>query len=201
MNAKALRPFIVILVVLVVLAGIRLGMDRKKPSIVQQTRLAALVPSGIEASAVKKLTFYATGKPAESVEIVRDGDAWQVTSLFNAPANKKKVDDFVESLLKLKGEPRATAKSDEDLSIYGLKEGEAFRVRAYTDGDAPAIDVLVGKAPDFRTVFMRKDGDMQVYVEAANLRSTAGVTGEEAGALTPEMLARGSWKDKTFRPF
>lgn len=30
---------------------------------------------------------------------------------------------------------------------------------------------------------------------------TAGVTGEEAGSLTPEMLADGSWKTKTFRSY
>jgi phenylalanyl-tRNA synthetase alpha chain len=29
----------------------------------------------------------------------------------------------------------------------------------------------------------------------------AGITGEETGALTPEMLAEGSWKGKTFRPY
>lgn len=35
---------------------------------------------------------------------------------------------------------------------------------------------------------------------AAALRA-AGITGEETGNLTPEMLATGSWKDKTFRAY
>ena len=37
--------------------------------------------------------------------------------------------------------------------------------------------------------------------EVAAALKAAGVTGEELGALTPELLAKAGWKNKTFRPF
>jgi phenylalanyl-tRNA synthetase alpha chain len=37
--------------------------------------------------------------------------------------------------------------------------------------------------------------------EVAAALKAAGVTGEELGALTPDMLARGGWKNRVFRPF
>jgi len=45
-----------------------------------------------------------------------------------------------------------------------------------------------------------EDGSVPAEAAAAALRS-AGITGEEAGALTAEMLADGSWKGKTFRSY
>jgi len=45
-----------------------------------------------------------------------------------------------------------------------------------------------------------EDGAVPAEAAAAALRS-AGITGEETGALTAEMLADGSWKGKTFRSY
>lgn len=194
MSVKTLRPFIIILLILLVFAGWRYQSGRQRPSIITQTGLEALVTRDLSADAVKKVVLYAAAKPEETVEIVREGDGWQLATLHNAPADAKKVGDFLDKVLRLKGEPRAVAKNDGELAPYGLKDGEGFRVRAYTDpAGAPKVDLIVGKSPDFRTVFMRQAGAMQVYVEAANLRREAGVFSDDAESAP----GSGHWLDKT----
>ena len=39
-------------------------------------------------------------------------DRWRVTNHFNAPAKKETVDKYLDAIVKLKGEPRATAATE-----------------------------------------------------------------------------------------
>lgn len=191
MKLKTLIPFVV---VLAVLGGLALFRNAQKgtPSIVEQSGLQSVAEESLSADSIKKIELHAAGTPDDKVTLQREGDAWIIASHFNAPAKKETVDDFLEKLTGIKGEPRATASGDEQLAAYSLKDDEAFRVKAYTEGDAPALELLFGKAPDFKSVFFRKAGDQQVMVEATDLRKEAGVTGEDmTTAPTPDR-----WMDK-----
>lgn len=189
MKVKTLIPFVVILVVL---AGIvvwqKINVKPQAP-IATQIGLETLVPEGLQKDSIKRLEMYAGEKPEEKVVLERDGETWRIASLYNAPGSVETIDKFVESLLGLKGEPRATGDTDEKLAGFALTDKEAFHIQAFkADEEAPVVDVLFGKSADFRTVFLRKAGDNRVFVEAANLRRDAGVSdsGEEGAVPKQE---------------
>lgn len=192
MKLKTLIPFVIVLAVLAGLVFLRQS-GNKPASIRTQVGLQNLVSEDVKPSDVKRIVLYAAATPDEKVELVRVEKGWQVASHFNAPVKEETVTEYLEKLSKLQGELRATAKSDEDLANFQLKDDEAFRVQLFTGVNDPAVDLMVGKAPDFKTVFLRKAGDMKVYTEATNPRREAGVNAEDmATAPTAD-----HWEDKS----
>lgn len=186
MKVKTLIPFVVILAILGGLVIWQKVNVKPAEPIATQIGLESLVPEGLQKDAVKKLELYAGEKPEEKVVLERDGDAWRVASLYNAPGNKETIDKFVNDLLGLKGEPRAKADSDETLASFALTDKEAFHIRAFkADEENPAMEVLFGKSADFKTVFLRKAGGDRVFVESVNLRRDAGVSDSGEGT-TPK---------------
>lgn len=194
MSPKKLIPFLVVLLVLAGLVAWRKASEKKPGTIVEQVKLETLAGDALKAEDIARVELYAGSKPEEKVVLAKEGDAWKITSLHNAPADKETVDKFVKSMVGLKGEFRATAEGDEKLAAFELKDDQAFHAKAYKDGsDTPAVDVLVGKTADSQTdllrqsapaqtVFIRKAGDSRVHVESTNLRRDAGVadSGENA---------------------
>ncbi len=192
MNIKKLIPLILILGVLVGLVVVRKNTE-KKPSLVTQANLETLAQDALEAKEVSRLVLFAGPTPDEKVVLKREDDMWAITSQFGAPAKKEVVEDYLDDLLALKGEFRAKADSDEQLDAYQLKGEQAFHVQAFTgDAETPALEVLFGKAPNHSSVLMRKSGDKTVYVESKNLRTDAGVWGDDM-AKAPEA---DKWLDK-----
>lgn len=177
MSPKKLIPFLVVLLVLAGLVAWRKASEKKPGTIVEQVKLETLAGDALKAEDIARVELYAGSKPEEKVVLAKEGDAWKIASLHNAPADKEAVDKFVQGMVSLKGEFRATAEGDEKLAAFELKDDQAFHAKGYKDGqDAPALDVLVGKTADFRTVFIRKAGDSRVHVESTNLKRDAGVT-------------------------
>ncbi len=182
MKIKTILPFIVILAILVGLVIWQKVNVKPVAPIATQIGLETLVPEGLLKDSIKKIEMYVGASPDTKVVLERDGDAWRITSLYNAPGNKETIDGFLEKLLGLKGEPRAKGDTEERLASFALTDKEAFHICAYaSDAETPAMNVLFGKSADFRTVFLRKADDTRVYVESTNLRREAGLSdsGEE----------------------
>ena len=91
-----------------------------------------------------------------------------------------------------------------------LDKAKAAGSLAETDLSKDDLDLVSGMskkrgaaASPFKTV-EREDVSYSVLKEADAVRETliaAGITGEEVGALTQDMLAKGSWKTATFRKY
>ena len=183
MKAKKLIPFLVILLVLAGLAAWRKTAENRPVSIVTQVNLQALVPEGLIAANIAKIEMFSGTKPDEKVVLEKKDDTWRVASLFGAPANADDTAKLVDKILAMKGEFRGSAESDEKLASYELKDDQAFHVCAYKAGeDKPAVDLRVGKAPDYKSVFVRRADDKKVYVESTNLKREAGVMEPPQGA-------------------
>ncbi len=186
MKGKGLVPLLIIAVILV---GLVIWKKTSAPTrtLSEQVDLVALLPDDVEASTLGKLELYAGAKPDEKVVLARTDSAWQVESHFNAPVAEEKIDEYIKSLDELKGEFREEVASDDDLKAFDLTDDSAFHVVGYAkDATEPAFHVLVGKAPDYRTVFMRPSDQKKVYVEDTNLRQLAGVYGDtSAPGATP----------------
>jgi len=181
MKPKQLIPFIIILLVL---GGLVMFKQSKteKPSIVKQANLESLVPESIKKDAVTRVELYAGSANTERVVLTKEGDAWAVTSNFNAPVTKDTIDKYLDMLLALKGERRDTAMEDSKLASYELKDDQAFHVELFTGAETAAFHLLVGKAPDSRSVFLRTADAKDIYVEGKDPRKEAGVTTAGAGA-------------------
>lgn len=186
MKIKSFLPFLVILVLLLGLVVWQKSNQKKPAPIAEQIGLAALVPDTLTKSTLDRVELFSGSAPEDKVVLQKKGEEWLITSLHNAPADKNAVDDFISKILAMKGEPRATADNDEKLANFALKDDEAFHVQAWlASGGNPALELLFGKAADYRTVFVRKAGESKVFVESNNLRREAGA-GETGEDLRPK---------------
>jgi hypothetical protein len=179
MNAKKLLPLIVILAVLGGLTVMK-NSAKKTPTLIEQANLESVISEGLQVDDLARIELFAGAKPDESVVLEKEGDAWRVTSHFNAPVKDDALTPYIEKLVKFKGEFRAEADGEDALSAWNLKDDEAFHVRAFKSGDdTPVVDLRMGKSPKYGAVFFRKAGGLRVYEEAVNLRQEAGVYGDE----------------------
>ncbi|MBX7259771.1 MAG: DUF4340 domain-containing protein, partial [Candidatus Hydrogenedentes bacterium] len=178
MKQKSLVPLLVVFALLVGLVVLK-QVNKRTPSIVEQVKLASLVPEGVAKADIAKLELYTGSMPDQKVILERDANdvnVWSVASHFNAPADTKKVEDYIDKIVGLKGEARETVADDAALEPYSLTDKDAFHVLGYKKGeDKPAFTVLVGKAPKFDQIFMRAADAKDVYVLNEDLKREAGV--------------------------
>ena len=186
MKVKTLLSFLVILAILVgVVVWQKMNVKPPMP-LATQIGLENLVADGIQKNTIQRIELFAGAEPDEKVVLERQQDSWSIASLFDAPGNTETVDKFVDQLLSLKGEPRATADTEAKLADYDLSEDKAFHVQAFkADEEAPVVNILFGKTADYRTIFLRKADDNRIFVEAINLKRDAGVS-EDAGDTVPK---------------
>ncbi|NUM53377.1 MAG: DUF4340 domain-containing protein, partial [Candidatus Hydrogenedentes bacterium] len=182
MKQKYVTPLAAIFVILFVLVVIK-QTTKPKYNITDQVKLTALVPEGLNKADIAKIEMYAGGKAEEKVTLQRsdaDPNVWWITSHFNAPADQKKIEEFVEKAIALKGEVRDRGAGDATLESYNLKDEKAFHVKGFKKGEeSPAVNVLVGKAPAMEQVLMRAADSTDVYLLDTNLRREAGVYQDE----------------------
>lgn len=182
MKPKNLMPLVVIFVILVAFGLVKRYMERPAP-IEEAVKLPSLLPEGLSAADVVKLELYNGGKPEEKLVLERDAgdpEKWRVPTHFNAPVAKDKVNEYLKKLTGLKGEFRATV-SDEDLTEYNLTDALAFHVDGFKKGDEkPTFRLLVGKAPNWQTTFVRAAENNDVFVLNENIRREAGVWQDDA---------------------
>ncbi len=180
MKPKSLIPLVIILAILLGLAVYKKKSEHTT-TIEQQAGLVNLVPEGLTKGDIAKVEMYAGKKPDAKLVLAFDSgsDKWRVTSHFNAPARKETVEKCLDAVAKMKGEPRATASKDSDLDEYSLSDAEAFHVLAYKkDQTEPLVHLLVGKSPSYQTVFVRREGSNDIFVDSTNLKQQAGIYDE-----------------------
>lgn len=182
MKQKYVTPLAAIFVVLLVLVVVK-QMNKPKYNITDQVKLTALVPEGLNKADIATIEMYAGGAADEKIALQRsdaDPNVWWISSHFNAPADQKKIEEFIEKIISLKGEVRDRAAGDATLESYNLKDEKAFHVKGFKKGEEdPAVNVLVGKAPAMEQVLMRAADSTDVYLLDTNLRREAGLYQDE----------------------
>ena len=189
MKPKSLIPLVI---VLAILAGLVVLKKQQTPhsTIVEQAGLIKLLPEGLSKSEVAKLELYAGAFADQKVVLAFDATAnkWRVTSHFNAPVKQEVIDKYLDAALNMEGEPREKNVSDADLEQYELTEAKAFHVIGYKkDAKDPLFHMLVGKAPDRGSVFIRKADGKDVFVESKDLREEAGIREASPPMMMPGM--------------
>ena len=193
MNKKTLIGLGIAAAVLVVLVLIRNQSDQPG-NILEQVRLEPLVPAGLSTDDIARIELYKGAVPGERVVLARsaqDADEWLVASHFNAPVETQRIREFLANATGLRGEFRTTAQSDGALEPFELTDEAAFHVVGFGRADdTPLFHVLVGKSPEFRTVFVRQADNRTVYVEEIDLKRDAGIQQPfdvlDASVITPK---------------
>src|SRR5689334_9713222 len=106
MKQKYITPLAVIFVILFALVVVK-QMTKQKFDITQQVKLTSLVPDGLNKADITKLELYSGAKADDKITLQRsdtDPNVWWITSHFNAPADKDKIEGFIDKTIKLKGE-------------------------------------------------------------------------------------------------
>lgn len=196
MRWRNLIPLVAILLALVGLIVFK--QAKQQPlSLEEAVQLARLIPEDLTKADIAKMELYAGPKPEGKVVLERVPDVpdeWQITSYYNAPADNRKIGDFLNLLVALRGEPREKGASDQSLNQYELTDNRAFHVRGYKkDIEGPVFDILVGKQADYRQVFARTAGSKDVLVLDKSPRRDAGLWQDDM-EKAPEAS---QWVDKT----
>lgn len=96
------------------------------------------------------------------VELVKEGENWQLPDLDNFKANATKVAAIVSDLAKL--ESSWVVSSDQDAAERFKAEDDAFEKRATLyDGDQVVAKVTLGTSPGYRRVYGRIGDDPQIH--------------------------------------
>lgn len=103
------------------------------------------------------------GDDDASVTLERDGDGWAVSDAGGFPADGSKVDDLLDQLSELEVRRPVVTGSRYHTTLEVTDATRQRRVRVWTDGDDPAVDLLVGSSPNYGLSHVRVAGADPVY--------------------------------------
>lgn len=181
MKRKNIVPLLVILGILLVIGGVRTILQPPSRDLAEEADLVDVAPN-LKKSEIAKIELYAGAKPDEKVVLAYDEEdkIWRSPTQFDAPLQEETVNEFLDTLLGLQGEFRDNADDPSQLQKYELGDDAAFHVAAYKkDSETPAVEILSGKSPKYQQAFLRLKNENRVLVIDENLRSLAGIYGEE----------------------
>ncbi len=176
MRSKQLIPLAILLVVLVV-AVVLLKRPPTRPKLADEVGFERILPASVTADAIQGIDLYQGDQTDDTVKLRRQGDAWVAASHHNAPVKGDKVSKLLDGVSGLEGEVRAD--KAEVLDAFKLQDTEALHVLIYTDKpDKPEAHLLAGKSSG-RSGFVRSAEQNRVYSVDLNLRTEAGLYGDE----------------------
>ena len=161
---------LILLIVLIVLAGIILIVERPFEDKSKQHKAEApLFFPELNASAITHIRIERTD--GTSVVISATDDTWTV--VYNDepyPADHGMVDEAIELLSMIKKiDPASRSKEKHDL--FQVADHNATKVTLLADEDEPLAQLLVGKAgPDLFSTYIRAADAEEVYLSDAPLR-------------------------------
>jgi hypothetical protein len=104
------------------------------------------------------------GADEEKLRLVRRDDGWGIESLGGFPADDTKIDALLDELKGIRVR-RPVVSSGRYLDSFKVADDDhEARLRLWADaaGD-PAVDLIVGSSPNFRTCHVRLAGEKPVY--------------------------------------
>ena len=176
MHGKRLLILASVLIVLI----IAVLVFKRQPAptrLAEEVGFERLVPESLTADAIQGLDLYQGDKVAEAIRIRRHDESWTATSYHNAPVKADKITKLLSSVGTLEGDLRSD--QEDFLGDFRLKDDEALHLLLYTtDMDKPAAHLLAGKSSG-QSGFMRAADNARVYSVNLNLRSEAGLYGDD----------------------
>ena len=137
------------------------------PSVIEQADAKKLLGDDFLISDVTNMVLYDGGKSEEKIVISHKSGAWTVTSRYNAPANEKKISEFLEEFKRAFGELRSSNKDFH--KQYQVTDESAFHL--VIERGEKKQHFLFGKGLDQESCFLRLSDSENVYRVGGELRS------------------------------
>ena len=179
------KQFLFLIIVLIALLAAVVFVKRppEPTKLADEVGFKRVLPKTITADAIQGIDLYQGEKKDEAVKLRRQGNQWVAASYHNAPVKADKVSKLLDGVSNLEGDMRAD-KADV-LNAFNLQDAQALHVLLYTDKpDKPQAHLLAGKSSG-RSEFVRLADENRVYSVDLNLRSEAGLYGDDTDK-TPE---------------
>jgi hypothetical protein len=181
--------FLALILVGLVAAVVLLKRPPTPTKLAEEVGFKRVMPEAMEADAIQGIDLYQGEKKSDAVQLRRQGDRWVVASHHNAPVKTDKVSKLLDGVSGLEGEVRAD--NAEMLDAFKLQDQQALHVLLYTDKmDEPKAHLLAGKSSG-QANFVRLADQDRVYSVNLNLRTEAGLYGDE----TDKALEAKPWLD------
>jgi hypothetical protein len=172
--------------ILVLLAALFFAQKRSSRIDVVQTGIERLLPEQNTEKIRQIRVIQAKGE--EPLILKKIDETWIVPNYFNARANEQKIGSFLQDIINLKGERRAS--NEEVLSTFALEGEQALRVEFTDKEDRSLFVILVGKpGPMGGGCFVRLDDKPDVYLTEANLLAAFGLLGDERKPVDSKLWA------------
>jgi hypothetical protein len=168
MNPKQIKILLIILGIILVGIFIR---SRQVPPEVKLTEETVLLAPELKKAEITSIRIQK--KDSADIAITKKDNSWTVPSLWNAPADEKKVTKFMETLSALRGEERAN--SAEVLPDFGIRDEEAIHLVLFDDSGEKTHLLAGTKNAGWGNLFLRKNGSNKVYIVAVELSALIGV--------------------------
>ena len=175
--------FLIIILIALLAAVVYVKRPPEPTKLAHEVGFERVLPTSITAEAIHGIDLYQGEKKDDAVKLRRQGDAWVAASYHNAPVKADKVSKLLDGVGSLEGDVRAD-KADV-LNAFNLQDAQALHVLLYMDkSDEPQAHLLAGKSSG-RSEFVRRADQNRVYSVDFNLRSEAGLYGDDTDK-TPE---------------
>lgn len=170
-----------ILILTVTLALLGAGLWYKKAAnppqdLMTTESLHRFAPPDLDLKTITSVEL--AGPDNATVRLDKTDAGWVVASLDNAPANAASIEHLLETIVGLRGEPRAN--DEAVLPDFQLDAAQAVRL-TLRQGQSEALRLFLGKG-DFRTVFVREADANAVHVAPGALLTQAGLKGRTPSA-------------------
>ena len=173
MKKKTLYTLLGALLVLVIIYLIQL---RTHTTVSVKESTVQILPD-FSPNAVAKIAAYQDTAAEKRLVLEKSHGRWVVKSNFNAKAQENQVEKLLETLKGMRGQLRST--KEELLSDFEIGEEETFHLVLYDEEGTELNHLLVGKkGPDWKSSFVRRSGESNVYLVNENLLTQFGVYGE-----------------------
>jgi len=173
MKKKTLYTLLGALLVLVIIYLIQL---RTHTTVSVKESTVQILPD-FSPNAVAKIAAYQDTAAEKRLVLEKSHGRWVMKSNFNAKAQEKQIEKLLETLKRMRGQLRST--KEELLSDFEIGEEETFHLVLYDEEGTELNHLLVGKkGPDWKSSFVRRSGESNVYLVNENLLTQFGVYGE-----------------------
>ncbi|KJR43083.1 hypothetical protein MCHI_001004 [Candidatus Magnetoovum chiemensis] len=182
MNKKILYIAVMVIILLIVAVTVKRKPDT---SLMKTVKLQRLISNDIKTADISKIELSISAKKDDktnnALTLVQKNDKWIIPSVYNAAADKTKVEGFINTITALDGEFRSNEK--DVLKDYGLDDASAMKISVYTkDKDKPSAVLLAGKNAGGVSVFVRKNDSSEVFVADKDLREAVGASSSDLAA-------------------
>jgi len=172
MSFKKLRPLLILLAVLIVIAIIQ----KRQPTVANLTNeagLTPLLPASLQIDDIQGVDLQQGSNSQDIVKLRRKGTAWYAGNYFDAPVQMSKTNHLLRVLTRLQGELRSD--KAKYLKSFQLESGQAHHLWIYTNTfDKPSFQLLIGKR-QHNNGFVRVEDDTRVYSVSLDLFDVLGL--------------------------